>query len=372
MKHDLVFAAQKKCEASSKKDISCYAAPESPLPRDAFGASKNDAEQSSGVGVDSHPRFLHSGFVMGSVKSMRNAFRSAAEKWEQDLDTYHSRQEVFAEMFGEQEYRRELVRSWHLTRVQRLSRWWSGKTSFLETHQTVGSIRNGKASHDHGISLDYSGLLCQVVASAEADSDWIRYSDEQTISDAVTTLNITHPSTSSIEQDIEYSRPPFWSLAPMLQESSLPKDMAWGTFPLYTNLWTGITPAIILQNPDADQEQLNAQWTKMWYYPHLRAKLDDRVREPTYPIASERLVIPDGSGSGGSHEQKTWWTSVATSPVDKSREGIGFLVGADEWKLWTDVCTEEEQTQIFGDGGPRWKDPKLYPPYDDLAEDSNL
>ncbi|KAL9626766.1 MAG: hypothetical protein Q9164_007798, partial [Protoblastenia rupestris] len=152
---------------------------------------------------------------MGSVKATRNAFKTAYEKWQKEPKAYRSRQEVFAEMFGEQEYQRELIRSQHLTATQRFSRWWSGSTSFLDTHTIPISMQGGKTSFEHGISLDYTSSLAQVVSSASSDADWIRYNDPKTLFTAASTLNITIPPQNSIQKDIAHSRPPFFSLAPI-------------------------------------------------------------------------------------------------------------------------------------------------------------
>ncbi|KAL9104598.1 MAG: hypothetical protein Q9163_000463 [Psora crenata] len=357
-KHDLVFAARKECSADSKEHISCYAAPESPLPESTYGPRRYDNEHDSGIEVESRPRYLHSGIAMGSARSMRNALKGAYERWQKDPKAYRSRQEIFAEMFGEQEYHRELIRSRHATSMQRLSRWWSGASSFLDNHPTPKSMQDKEASIEYGISLDYAGSLGHVVSSAQGDADWIRYSDPDTMYSTARTLNISVSGGTTIHRDIEYSRPPFWSLAPISHEADRSKEITWDTLPLYTNLRTGVTPALIVQDPEASPEELNAQWKQMWYRPHIRTKLDTVAREPVYPIASEKLSNND--------REKRWWTSVVTSPADKGREGLGFLVKGVEWKRWTDVCAEDDQSDIFADGAGRWMDPKVYPPYDDV------
>ncbi|KAL9128640.1 MAG: hypothetical protein Q9217_002736 [Psora testacea] len=356
LKQDLVFAAQKQCQAGSKDDISCYAAPKSPLPKSTYGDAKHDAEHDLTIEVESRPRYLHAGLMMGSANSMRNAFRSAYEKWQVEPNAYKSRREVFAEMFGEQEYQYEAIRLQRLTSLQRFSRWWTGEASFLEIHPKPKSMQDRKDLFEYGISLDYAGSLGQVVSSPENDADWIRYSDPNTISTAATMLDISTSTPKIIQRDLEHSRPPFWSLAPVSDAPNLPKQMGWRDLPLYTNLWTGVTPALILQRPDGSPEQVNSQWKQMWYQPYIRAKLDTLAREPVYPIASETL--------GNNNGEKTWWTSVVTTPADKGREGFGFLVKGEEWRRWTDVCPEDDQSHIFEDGAGKWTDPKIYPPYD--------
>ena len=364
LKQDLVFAAQKQCPAGSKEDVSCYAAPESSLPRSTYGPTKYDAEHDLPVEVGSRPRYLHSGMAMGSAASMRRVFKSAYNKWQKNPSAYRRRQEVFADIFGGQEYFRELLR---VQRLTSFSRWWSGETSFVNSHTMPESMRGEEEkSFEYGISLDYSGSLVQVVASAENNADWIRYSDRNTISTAATAFNITDFAPKSIQRDIEYSRPPFWSLAPVFNEPDLPKEMFWETLPLYTNLWTGTTPVVILQPRNTDPQHIQTQWKQMWYQPYLRAQLDTLAHEPVYPIASEKIIAKSSNMKDKNGQEKTWWSSVVTTPADKEREGYGFLVKGEDWKRWTDVCREEDQAEIFGDGKGKWIDPKVYPPYGDL------
>ena len=388
IENNLVFAAQRKCHSRSPDHISCYAAPESPLKASTFGPSSFQHSSDSSDIKDPRPRYLNAQMMLGTARALRKLHLTAWDRWGKKKTGWSSRASLFAEMFGEQEYAREMLRSQYNPTP---SHWFSlskSKLSFVKAHpEPATNIRYKEKDYELGITLDYHSSLAQVPNN---DAAWIRYSDPITLLRAAEALKQTTPPSHKIQRDIEYSRPPFWSLAPMVpsleQDFEVPKEMSWETMQLYTNLHTGITPALILSSKDTPPEKLQDQWKQMWFQPYARTKLTILAYEPTYPLTSEHIQpLPPPSSTlphlktqnpttpPASHSviSKTWWSPINISPINKDREGFGFVVKDGEWRRWNVECKKEDQEAVLGDGKGSWVDRKVYPPYDDVEKEED-
>ena len=388
IQHGVVFAAQRVCDAGSKDHISCYAAPESTL---KAGKSRPQSPQDSSKNVvveDPRPRYLNSQMIFGTVRALRKLHQTAYERWEGKKTTWTTRASLFGELFGEQEYAREMLRAENASPFRRLAS--TSKSSFLKAHPEPASIMHStNTTYELGITLDYSSLLA-LCPSSPSTAFWSHFSSPDTLHSAAQTLNIASRPPKTLARDILHSRPPFWSLAPMVptleSDFSLPTTANhWADMPLYTDLLTGITPALILTNKDTNPPDLNEQWKQMWFQPHARTKLTVLAYEPTLPIAAERFsassslsntisprtetfppappFLPGTEKSGSRMVEKTYWSPVYISPIDKRREGFGFLVKSGEWRKWNEECNAEVQEQVLGDGKGPWVDRKVFPPY---------
>lgn len=367
IKQQILFAAQKRClPANDENDLACYAAPDSPLPKDIYGPRTDmNSSDEAHPHLKYRPRYISPGIAMGTASAMRRLLVHAITRWNAAPKSFSSDQAVFAQIFGEQEYHRELLRVENLSRTQKLSQWFTGYQGILAPHPTRKTYKSDGKSHEYGIGLDYESGLGQVTIFAENDSDWIRYADYNTVLLAAQGLNVTSLGSAEIQEDIHRSRPPFWSVGSQDLDLDLPREMSWENMPLYTNLWSGVTPALIHHNAaakDGKKEVIATAWNHMWFQPYARTMLRSKAYEPLLPVASERVGL--GKGGRGALE-KTWWSPVAVTPVDKKKAGFGVQPDDDAkgWLRWTDMCHEDDQREIFRDEFGRWMDPHVYPPY---------
>ena len=392
---EIVFAAQKSCHTGDREHIGCYAAPDPP-------SSIPSGPGSSDPGIsDTRPRFLNAGMIMGTVSSLRHLHQLGWDRWMSNPHLYTSRQDFFSSLFGEQSYQREQLRLSTLSSLSRL--FTSSSKSQIDNHAPPQAIMYAAnlTTADLGMTLDYASLLAHVPAK---DAEWVRFSDSPSLYSAAQALALPRtPPSIILPTDIAYSRPPLFSLAPFSSAypfayQDLPRELSWPNVPLYTNLATSTTPVMILNRAGGEDEVvLLEQWAKMWFAPHARVKLANVAYEPLVPLAT--TLYPAGSshrlmdfankaqgilsrkvGGGGRRGrpvgEKQWWSPVAISPMDKHREGIGWLIDSDQerheegWRKWGEECEEGVQGRIFGDGRGRWEDLRVYPPYPDVGPDA--
>lgn len=109
-RQSIIFGAQKRCWPRDQDDPACYAVPESTLPEHVYGAS---TDSNAGANAENpyrtfRPSYLNSGVIMGEVGSLRKLFVEAKKKTEEDKN-FGSDQNIFAELFGQQELHRAYV-----------------------------------------------------------------------------------------------------------------------------------------------------------------------------------------------------------------------------------------------------------------------
>ena len=126
LKQTIIFGSGKRCAPNQVQTIGCYPVPESPLPKDTYG-NNTDTSLGRNLWYSLRQRWLNSGFIMGPKRDLRALFQRAAEKakeTQRDMDfddgshgsdfMYHgSDQALFAVIFGEQEFQREIMRRRH-------------------------------------------------------------------------------------------------------------------------------------------------------------------------------------------------------------------------------------------------------------------
>ncbi len=327
----IIIAAQKRCWPGSPNDINYYAIPESSLPKYIYGPQtdvpSNDPRNEY---KRTRQRFLNAGFIIGPVKEMRTLFLRAQEKAEADREVEGKDQNVLANIFGEQEFMRSQ------SRLQRYYPHNSTYTSSTNSDDPDDSPRNvfhpteGK-NYEFGISLDYEASLSIPTVFAEYDLHWITYTNATSISAAIKEYNITHPGISTLQPDI----------------AALPSDTTtWSQTPLYTNLWTGITPALIHHNAHRDnlKSRRESMWARMWFQPYARTLLDLKLSE------EESAMAVDERG-------KRWYRPIGRAEVRERGWGAPtWNQGKEGWERWGALCGEGEQEEVFRDGGGKWRE----------------
>lgn len=311
----IIFSAQKRCEAGEEA-FSCSMVPPSDSPEIIDGEK---AEH------------LNTGSIMGTVGALRKLFEHA--KWKTEQRSYYSDQEVFAEIFGDQEYHREMLLS---TKPP--------KASVLDPEDP----RNDKTfdpiitlpcdTCQFGISLDYRGEL-SIPASDHADD--LAPLDP-------TAIPWYHRP--GLPNDITASTPPFWT--PDYTGATHLPDKTWSQLPLLTHRLTKIRP-VTIHHSSSSSSPPNATktptvWPQLWHIPHLRTLATAYAKSPRMPFA----VLRDGA------EVREYWGSS---------EGVGggrvhdpeSMPGA--WKRWDELCGSEHDAEgVFGDGLGAYRDPEYY------------
>lgn len=329
----IIFSSQKRCWPGKGKDLSCSAVPESPLPRYIYGPQTDvDVGDKKNPYLKFRQRWLNAGFMIGPVKELRTLFERALERAEANPSQEGHDQNVLSTIWGEQEYVREAAR---LSKIPSRKR--------AEQSSGNGFEPAAGTNYEFGVGLDYESTLSIPTVFAEYDSQWLVFSDSKTLDKAFREYNISDPGATSIQADVANEPPPFSSIRddkpgdwPLPTES-----MSWKEVPLYTNLWTGIIPAVIHHNAHRDglKSLRKTVWDRMWFQPYARALLNARMREPYKPIAVSKS---DGrkwfSAMNGEKRFGAW--------TDNAEQG--------GWMDWTDLCPAEDQEEIFRDGKGPW------------------
>ena len=342
VRQDIIFSATKRCWPAVPDELPCYASPPSPLPEDLYGPETDlpfaDMENPY---ARTRSRYLNSGFTMGTVKAMRKFF-TEAEKVMKISPHQGSDQGVVSEIFGRQEYAREVLRQQYLSRhptqrlLRRLANLWYGKTpsdrdrdAVLEPHPTrerpLIDLANASSTEamEYGVGLDYANDFSHTTVHSVRDADWINFSNPETPSRNWHTVS---PRIKSLPADLA-DRPPL----PIL-------NMTWDQVPLYTHMWTGNVPVSIHHNEYVRNSKnlRRSQWGQLWWNRDAKALLDAHIQGPMQPVAVE-----------WDHHQRhgaaatEWWSP---SPVKG-----GAMADTGMWIEWRDLCGEFEDT-LFAPG----------------------
>ena len=329
----IIFSSQKRCWPGKVDDLSCYAVPESPLPRYIYGPQTDmDIGDAKNPYLKFRQRWLNAGFMIGPVNELRTLFERALERAEANPDQEGHDQNVLSTIWGEQEYVREIARLSKLPPWKRERQ--ASRKSFKPADET---------NYEFGIGLDYESALSIPTVFAEYDSQWLVFSDSNTLDKASGEYNISDPRATSIQVDVADEPTPFASIPPNKTDDwHLPThSMSWKDVPLYTNLWTGIIPAIIHHNAHRDGLKALREkvWDRMWFQPYARALLNARLSEPYKPIAV------------GKSDGKRWF-----STMDGEKRLGAWTDNAEQggWLDWTDLCSAEDQEEVFRDGEGPW------------------
>lgn len=316
---DIVFSAEKNCGPTKAlwDEVACYAQPPSPLRKDLYGPQTDILDPKILLPMRMRPSFLNSGFVMGTAGAMRQMIAHTRQMI-RTSDSHGSDQHILNEVFGEQEYQREVIRERHQGLLTRIAVFVS---KFIGTY--TPSIIDNHATHkkmerlpnhplEFGISLDYGLELVQSAVLSEWDGRFFTYND----SEALTQLQWKEcqqdpeqlhvpmpPRVKNLPPDIALSRPlPFERAGDSVGSSSgyrgVPEDpgLSWNDVSLYTNQWTTSIPAVIHLN--GFKTMRGALWDKLWFWQHSRA------------ILAERLLETHGVAANTSHGESLQWDNV--------------------------------------------------------------
>ena len=384
-KQSIVISTQRQCWPGNSADISCYAAPESPLPAFVFGPETDNMVDGWNTYSKLRPRYMNAGYTMGPVKEMRELWTRAQEYAEDDPNVVGLDQNILARIWGEQNYVREAARF----NDEPLTNENLGNSQQAELHDKKGpnSRRGGivkrglgfpddkptpsrkkfaprnNTNYEFGIGLDYGSELSLPTVFAEYDADWLTFSNKTSLTSAFNAQNVTHPGASHLQNDIAdlpSDNAPFASLQSPLAASEPKKALrevvesaTWHDVPLFTNMWTGITPAIVHHNAwrDGLKDRRRTTWDKMWYQPYARELLD------AWSHPGTRTTSPK---VGASAKFRRFLGRKPASPEPPRLRELGAKTDNDaegNWVRWGDLCTEESQKEVFRDEVGVWVGP---------------
>jgi hypothetical protein len=354
----IVFAGGKRCCPNLIHSVACYPIPDSPIPHDIYGTNTDSAL--GGTPWSSfRTRYLVSGYMIGPIGDMRVLFEKARDKmdeciqrtsvWFEGTDRgvvdycYHgSDQSIFAEIWGEQEFHREVMRRRHRKHMD-------GVLDAIIPHRAgakppptnvegypVDDLLNPPFSHqemdpgyvpgkpyEYGLTIDYWSLLGHQSSNTWLDRRYVR--QNESFADqfgAPSMFSCPNPKLPNLD-DV-----PLGGVLDMM-----PGDN-WTTLPLYTEVCIGVAPVMIHHN-SVDKWQLERQWNQTWFFPRARDLLTQRFHQNLSMLADG---IPTDKGT-----TLMWWD----------------LCPADfDWELFRD------RPPPFPEGVPPPPPPPAPPPID--------
>lgn len=333
-------------------DPPCYAVPESSLPRDVYGPQTDtDVGNEENPYIKYRQRYLNSGVGIGTVRAMRKMFGQALDLAQKERN-FGSDQYIFSHIFGDQELWREIVR--------RDQGSWAGRAdgrpgqprgrSFPEQH--LSEVRQKAESrldknYEFGIGLDYESKIGLNTVFAEDDTEWLVFADEARVKQALH----DHGATRSImlDEDVANSLPPFWTFT---HESDLPRWTSWSQVPLFTNMWTGIIPAVIHHNAHRNgmKSLRETWWPNIWFSGHARTLLDAHIYGPVIPLAY--------SGYEDASMREYWPYEIWKGGARNGNASLG--TGGDENWIRFDVICRDYHEEIFRDDLGPWILPAVH------------
>lgn len=332
LKQRVIFGAQKICSPWTAEDPACYAVPDTTLPVGIYNSLSVNNTSDYKNGTD-RQRYLHTGTIMGTVKAIRALYKEATYRITQD-DKIVSDQQVFSSIFGEQEVHRELLRR------QSKSTWRQSVSGVFSTDARAKLFKpehlekaqsRGKAL-ELGIGLDYESEISFATQSAHHDVNWITFSGSPEEANKAAGITQKNSRIKSLQADIAATVPPFWTFS---NEES-PRNIGWEDVPLLTNVFTGITPAVIAHN--GLKSLRKNWWDKMWFQKHARTLYTTHIYTPQTPVAL-----------AGSDSLREYWT---TDDYKGGARNASWW-----WYRYDDIC-DGTQDEVFRDHGVRWLIPE--------------
>ncbi|KAM5348969.1 hypothetical protein ACJ41O_008792 [Fusarium nematophilum] len=340
-RQDIIVTTAKDCfpDRYSGSDPRYEHWPESPMRKDLYGEGTDSVPWSLDPARKYRkvrPRCVNSGLIMGSMGALRDALRRAKEKVDKVARKGRqlwSDQALIGEVIGDQEIWREWMRS--------LGSSWNGSHSDAAASPDPAVREIADAAllgrrFEFGIGLDYNFSTVPPTCSAEEDGSFVRLEDEAGVRAESDKAGVPEVRVRGVPPELRGIR------------DELLSKVDWGSVPLYTDFFFGVTPVGIHHNAYVDGLKgwrLERWWDRMWYHPQLRDLVAQRLKtgEPT-PLAEI-----DGD------ERIVYWP-----PREDRDRKVRVFTPLKESKFepieWDGVCQKGSRKwydELFGDGkGP--------------------
>ncbi|KAF5005673.1 hypothetical protein FDECE_7907 [Fusarium decemcellulare] len=275
-RQDIIVTTAKDCfpDSYSGSDPRYEHWPDSPMPKDMYGEGTDEIPWSLDPArkyKKVRPRCVNSGLIMGSMGALRAALQRCKEKVDAVAmkgRQLWSDQALIGEVIGDQEIWREWVR--HLGSSWNGSFAHNDKASLSPAVLSIADLALLGRRFEFGIGLDYNFTTAPPTCSAEEDGSFV---------------NLSSPV--DVRSESEKAGVPggvrVHGVPPELRSNSdvLLAKTDWGSVPLYTDFFFGVTPVAIHHNAYVDGLKgwrLQNWWDRMWYHPQLRDLITQRLK----------------------------------------------------------------------------------------------
>lgn len=336
----VLFAARKDCSSNITDGAACASVPQSPLPPDIYGL-KTDKRRD---GTLTRPRWIESGAAMGQTSDLIPIYERVLEEMTKK-PLRANEQLIFTNMFGAQEYSREIERRKSRSAFKDWMWNYMGILEATNVTKVRAHIQPGER-HEFGMGLDYEGQLFLSTRKTLGDIEWLRYRDSRKVSSVQIQHGIPREVRLNLPLDVEQNPlNPFTKFkltdsffgktANVTSLDVLPPswNFTWNDLPLATYIQTGAVPALIHTNGESSVRQ--DFWANSWFHPWTRALLRNYMRSlPKIESVNQHLIL----GA----------TDVLRYP---DRKG-GMWTDNDEWMSFEDLCGGLEGPIFEDDLGP--------------------
>ncbi|KAN0083216.1 hypothetical protein V8E54_002304 [Elaphomyces granulatus] len=325
----VVFAASKQCLPSSFDDVVCTTVPRSSLPPDIYGP-ETDIQ---GDGRRNRPRWLDPGVVMGQAADLKLIYERILEyvTLNQNINAY---ERAFAQIYGRQEYVRELERR----RTSSLWKEWLWNIIGISDASNITnvylSLQPGMR-YEFGIGLDFESQLFFAMNGSESDVEWIKYNDVERVLGVQSEHGVPRERRLTLPVDLtqnpfmlpqwragETAKPPYYNRTVDFLPD--PKRADWHSLPLMTNVHTASVPAVIHANGYFSFR--DSCWWKMWYRPWSRALLRKYMQSP---LSGGGILWNMRGGNGG-----VWTINDQWFKFEEFCGGYETKLFDDRWVSW--------------------------------------
>ena len=345
----VIYGADKECWPNRREDPACSSVPASTLPDKAWGP----ATDKDPGGWLNRPRYLNSGCLVGSVADVKKIYEQAVVKVEEQSRGNMGDQFVISEIFGEQEFQRNMVREAIRSSGTRWKQWLFEKAGLSKNHTENDVTPKGHRMlpgqrYEYGLGLDYEMDMFQTMTHSHADMDFFHLNSTEGLNAAIKAKNLRTERPLAFLKETSDAPPPFprrprnqSNVNQMSTLDALPDHLSWADVAIATNIHVPSVPVLLHFN--GEKSYLDTWWPRMWYQPYARALLRRYFRDP--------------------QTHSTTWDQ---------RGGLGgFWTDQGQWLSWKELCGGFEE-EIFGDGRGEWGKEeggrKIYNEWGELVE----
>ena len=220
---------------------------------------------------------------MGPVRDMRKMFKRAASKvgvlaGKEEPHYRGSDQYIFQEIFGEQEFQREVMRRrYHGSDKWSLSNLIKTKEDRLNPSFDHAPIEHKEGQPDEfGIGIDYWSDIGQQTTDAVEDTAWVNYRRSLDKQLARHSKHACKPRvTGNIPSDIVDGTIPGVAVSDTAQFSPL---HGWDEVELFTNVCVDTIPVMI--HHTGSRKEREHDWPRLWIQPHARGLMEELLERP--------------------------------------------------------------------------------------------
>ena len=143
-------------------------------------------------------------------------------------------------------------------------------------------------SYQYNLGLDYYTAIGIPTVFSEIELAWFTYNNASSVVDVYNAAEVINPMSMKLGLDLQEASGPFPDprssddLDEGEEADNWSADSTWGDVQLYSNMYTGVTPAIIHHNAHYDNQKENRvnHWDRVWFQPFARNLMTSRLKQP--------------------------------------------------------------------------------------------